>query len=280
MKILFEISGFPVHFFGLTVAMGILAGFLLIYRLAAREGKNVNKIMDLGLYTLVFGFIGSRIGYILFYNPQFYLQNPMQIIMVHSGGLSIHGALIGGSAYAFWYIRKHQLDFWTMADLFAPGIILGQAIGRIGCDVFGRPMAVPRLWGVEYGGALVHPVQIYEALLNYVVLFILLNKRKNTEYNGQVFIWYLVLFSINRGVVEFFRFNPSFLGILSISHLLSLLFIVAAAIMGRHLKNVHPSIDNKRKLVELESKKSFVPSLLSVLVLSFVSVAVYYFAWP
>lgn len=229
MKILFHVFGFPVHFFGLMIAIGILAGIYVAYLEVKRKKLDVDKSFDIAIYSIIAAIVGARLFFILFYDLSYYLENPIEIIKIYEGGLSIHGGLISAFLAAFFYIRKNKLNFFQYADAMAPGIILGQAIGRIGCDVFGKVMASPLPWGIQYQGQLVHPAQVYEFLLNYLVFFILWRKRKTIEYDGQIFVWYAILFSINRGVIEMFRTNPYILGWFSVSHLLSLLFIIGAA---------------------------------------------------
>ncbi|AKL96045.1 prolipoprotein diacylglyceryl transferase Lgt [Clostridium aceticum] len=236
MKLLFNIGGFSVHLFGLTIALGILVGFLIILSEAKRKGLDKDKLMDLALYTVIFGVIGARLNYILAFNPTYYIQNPKEIFMLQQGGLSIQGSLIVGTAFALWYMKKKSIPMWKTADAFAPAIIIGQAIGRVGCDVFGVPMNRSWFWGVEVGGQLLHPAQIYEAILNYVLFLILWNKRKNTKYDGQIFFIYIIGFSVNRFIVEFFRTNPMIFGPISIAHLFSLGIILIAIIAMLWLK--------------------------------------------
>lgn len=231
MKILFHLFGFPVHFFGLMIAIGIVAGIYAAYLEVKRKRLDADKSFDIVIYSIIAAIVGARVFYILFYDLSYYLENPMEIIKIYEGGLSIHGGLVSAFFVAYFYIRKNQLNFFQYADAMAPGIILGQAIGRVGCDVFGRVMTLPLPWGVPYQGQLVHPAQVYEFLLDYFVFFVLWRKRKNVQYDGQVFIWYLLLFSMNRSVIEIFRINPSVVGWFTISHLLSTLLIIGAFIL-------------------------------------------------
>jgi len=233
---LFSIGGLNIHLFGITIAVGMIVGMLVMLREGKRKGLNHDKLMDLGLYTIIAGVAGARLNYILAFNPAYYLQHPKEIFMVQEGGLSIQGALIGGALFAFWYMKKHQIPMWKTADAFAPGIILGQAIGRVGCDVFGIPMSRAWFWGVEVGGRLLHPAQIYEAILNYILFLVLWNKRKNIRYDGQVFMMYLIGFSMNRFIIEFFRTNPMVVGPISIAHVYSILIIGVTLIVMNWLK--------------------------------------------
>lgn len=231
MKVLFHIFGIPVHFFGVMIALGMLAGIFVAYLEVKRKKLEVEKLFDIALFAMISAVVGARLFYILFYDLSYYIKNPADIIKINEGGLSIHGGLLGAFIFAFFYFRKHKLSFFKYADAIAPGIILGQGIGRVGCDVFGKVMSVPRPWGIERQGQLLHPAQVYEFLLNYLVFFILWRKRKSIRYDGQLFIWYVILFSINRSVVELFRYNPTVVGWFSISHLLSVLLITGAVLL-------------------------------------------------
>ena len=231
MKVLFSVFGIQIYFFGVMIALGIIAGILISYRELNRKKLEANRVLDLAVYGITFAIIGARIFYIIFYNLSYYLNNPIEVIMISEGGLSIHGGLIGAFLFGIYYFRKHKLSFLQYADAIVPGIILGQGIGRVGCDVFGKVMNNSLPWGILRQGQLVHPTQIYEFLLNYTVFYILWRKRKNISYNGQLFVWYLILFAINRSIVELFRYNPSIIGWFSISHLLSIGLILVSIII-------------------------------------------------
>lgn len=276
MKELFHIFGIPINFFGVMIALGMLAGVFVAYREVKRKKLNVDKLFDIALYSIISAVVGARLFYILFYNLSYYLENPVDIIKINEGGLSIHGGLLGAFIFAFFYFRKQKLNFFKYADAMAPGIILAQGIARIGCDVFGKVMSIPRPWGIEREGQLLHPAQAYEFILNYLVFFILWRKRKNIKYNGQLFVWYIILFSINRSVVELFRINPSVIGWFSISHLLSLLFI-AAAIVFMYIakkKNNDVPVDS---LEDVSAHRlDWLKDILITLALIAVSLLIYY----
>ncbi|ARE86873.1 prolipoprotein diacylglyceryl transferase [Clostridium formicaceticum] len=147
MKLLFNVGGFSIHLFGVTIALGILVGFFIMLSEAKRKGLDKEKLIDLALYTVIFGVIGARLNYILAFNPAYYIRNLKEILMLQQGGLSIQGSLIIGTAFGFWYMKKKSIPIWKTADAFAPAIIMGQAIGRVGCDVFGIPMSRSWFWG-------------------------------------------------------------------------------------------------------------------------------------
>lgn len=236
MKILFTVAGYPIHLFGLTIALGIMAGYNVMLREAKRKRLDVEKTSNLAFYVVAAAIVGARVLYIIAFNPAYYLKNPLHIFMIQQGGISIQGALIAGVIFAYWYVKRHQLPFWKTADSFAPAIILGQAIGRVGCDVFGVPMEGTWFWGVQVNGQLLHPAQIYEAMLNFLLFLLLWHKRKKIRYDGQLFVYYMAGFSFNRLIVEFFRTNPHVIGPISIAHVFGLAMIAATLMVGKWLK--------------------------------------------
>lgn len=275
MKVLFHVFGLPIYFFGFMIAIGILAGLYVANLEAKRKKLDADKVFDVAFYSIISALIGARIFYILFYNLSFYLANPMEVIKINEGGLSIHGGLIGAIGFAFYYFKRHRLSFLKYADALAPGIILGQAIGRIGCDVFGKVMASPLPWGVYYQGQLRHPAQVYEFLLNYVVFFFLWRKRKAINYDGQIFAWYLILFTVNRSIVELFRNNPQVAGSFSVSYLLSLILMLGSLIFMFYIKKGKTemsAVTKKERGISFECIKD----LLITIALIIVSLLVFY----
>lgn len=129
------------------------------------------------------------------------------------------------------------MPFWKIADIFAPAIILGQAIGRIGCDVFGVPMNTVYPWGIAVGGQILHPTQLYEVFLNLILFTYLWTMREKTKYDGQLFINYIICFSIIRAIVEIFRSNPIVFGPFTIAHVTSFVVIVLAVFVQRVISN-------------------------------------------
>ena len=106
------------------------------------------------------------------------------------------------------------------------GIALAQGIGRVGCDVFGKAMINVMPWGINYNGQILHPAQVYEFILDYILFIILWRRSYKKKFEGELFVIYLIAFAIIRGIVEFFRINPVIWGPFSISHLLSLVLVI------------------------------------------------------
>ncbi|MFZ5968452.1 MAG: prolipoprotein diacylglyceryl transferase [Bacillota bacterium] len=243
MKELFRIGHYSIYIFGVTIALGMLAGLLIMMREAKRKGMDSSKMLDLATYTIAVSVIGARLYYILAFDFAHYLKNPIEIFYIRNGGLSIQGGLIAGVLFALWYTKKNNISFWKAADAFAPGIIIGQAIGRIGCDVFGIPMERIYPWGVKINNQILHPAQMYEMLLNLILFTYLWRNRGKLKYNGELFIKYVIGFSINRAIVEFFRTNPIVIKPFTIAHVTSLAIIIAAFLVGRRIRERQKAVN-------------------------------------
>ena len=227
-RVLLEVGIFKLYTFGVFMALGMIAAILVAYSEAKRKKIDPDKFLEFSLCALILGLVGARVAYVLTSDPTYFAAHPLEVLRVDLGGLSVHGAIFGGTAAGIWFSRRQKISFWRLADAVAPGLILGQAIGRIGCDVFGYPMARPAFWGVYVGGLILHPTQVYEFLLDYLIFAFLWSHRNRTKYEGQLFVEYLFLFSMARGVVEFFRINPMVWGPFSIAHVASLLLVLTA----------------------------------------------------
>ncbi|MBS4021663.1 MAG: prolipoprotein diacylglyceryl transferase [Dethiobacter sp.] len=229
-RVLFNIGGFSLHLFGLMVALGFLAGTYAAFRGAEKKGYDKEKVADLLLYMLIGGVIGARVLYVV-QNLGYFLPNPLSILSIHQGGLSFHGAFFGGAAVVFYYTRKHRLSFLELADILAPGLVIGYAIGRIGCDIYGNVTNVP--WAVTVEGIKRHPVQLYSALAAYIIFVLLVERSKKQHFNGEIFLLFVASYSVYRFFIEFFRtastnliFSPAqYLSIITAAAGLLLLFL-------------------------------------------------------
>ncbi|OGO78981.1 MAG: prolipoprotein diacylglyceryl transferase [Clostridiales bacterium GWB2_37_7] len=252
MKEIFKIGHYGIYLLGVTIALGMLAGLFIALRESKRKGLDPDKILNLLTYSIIAAVLGARLYYIVAFDFQNYLENPLQIFAFRSGGLSIQGSIMAGGLFAFWYARRNKIPFLRVGDAFAPAIVMGQVIGRIGCDVYGVPMKTVYAWGVNYGGKIVHPVQIYEVLLNLIFFTYLWMKRGKTKYEGELFINYVIGFSIIRGAVEFFRTNPIVIGPFTIAHVTSFIILIAALIAARFIKKRQMSLMPEWKAEEVK----------------------------
>lgn len=237
MEPLISIGPINIYLFGFMIAVGAAIGLSLFLKVAKNRGLDEKILLDVVMLAFIGGVVGARFIYVLVYDPAYYLSNPLQIFFIHNGGLSIHGGLLGGFLVGILFLRKKRIPVWRALDIAAPFIILAQGISRIGCDVFGVPTVSDPLWAIKVDGVLVHPVQAYEFILNYLLFGYLWLRLKKRAYDGQVFFHYLIGFLAIRGIVEFFRENPLLFGAVSVSHVMSIVgIIVAILVMNYHKK--------------------------------------------
>lgn len=215
--VLVQIGPLVIRWYGVMIAVACLVGLWLAKREAERKEIGREKIDDFFLYVIIGALIGSRLYYVAFDDPTLFWTNPLAVFAVWQGGLAIHGAILGGLLVSLWYTRRHQIYFWKFADTLAPSLILGQAIGRIGCffngDAHGYPTTMP--WGLVYApespagqmfpGQPLHPTQLYEMILNLIIFGILWKVRKKISGDGYLFLLYVILYSAARIFVENFR---------------------------------------------------------------------------
>lgn len=212
--VLIRIGPLTVHTYGVFVAAGFLLGLAVAVRLAKEDKIPSERIIDIGFYALLSAIIGSRLFFVVI-NAGYYLRHPLDVFKIWEGGLVFYGGLILAIPVTLWYIRKHNLDAWTIADVFAPALAIGHALGRLGCFsagcCYGKPGGMP--WAVTFEdpeclaktGIPLHPTQIYEALGEFLNFLILMVIRRHYLFRGQLFWSYIVLYSVLRFIVEFFR---------------------------------------------------------------------------
>lgn len=219
-----KIGIIQVHYYGLMYLLAFFTVYLLVlYRLKKDNiGFKKEVISDYFSWLILAVIIGGRLGYVLFYDLFYYLKHPLEVFLpfdINNGfkytglyGMSYHGALIAIISATIVFCRKHKLNFWLLADLFAPAVPLGYSFGRLGNfingELYGRPATVP--WGMFFPldsmHQLRHPSQLYEMLLEGVFLFaILWSVRKKIRIPGGLFALYLVGYGGIRFFLEFFR---------------------------------------------------------------------------
>jgi phosphatidylglycerol:prolipoprotein diacylglycerol transferase len=220
--ILVKIGPLTIHTYGFMMALGVAFGLWFIYAQAKKAGLDANRIMDAAFYTIIVSLIGAKL--ILFLsNISYYVAYPRELFALARSGGVFQGGLTFGVIYALWYFRRKKIPTWPTADLIAPALALGHGFGRIGCFsagcCYGSGCTLP--WAVafnnEYAADLtgvhlhtpLHPVQLYEAILNFLnfaILYIILKKKK---FDGQVFAFYIINYSVIRFITEYFRGDHS-----------------------------------------------------------------------
>ena len=240
-----------VRWYGLMYLMGFTATyFLVLKQLKQFNWNEFAELFDnLNLYLILGVILGGRLGYVLFYQPSYYFNHPLEILATWEGGMAFHGGCIGVIIAGILFCRYHQLDFWKGADLYVVTIPIGLGLGRIGnfinAELYGRVTDVP--WGMVFpnGGPLPrHPSQLYEALLEGIILFTLLWTLKSKPWqqtpsrfwpHGSMFALFLIAYGIMRIIVEFFREPDSHLGEVFLSftmgQVLSTIMIAAGIIL-------------------------------------------------
>ena len=226
----FNVFGFEIAFYGCTMATGIIVGYLMAAREAKSTGQNPDDYLDMLLYAVFFAIIGARLYYVIF-KWDYYGQNLMQIFNLRQGGLAIYGGIIGAFTTVYFFAKKRKLSFAQMLDTACPGLAAGQVIGRWGNffnrEAFGGytdglfamqlPVSAVRsgeiteqMWnnlevinGIEF--IQVHPTFLYEGMWNVGVIIFLYLYRKHKKFQGELVLWYLVLYGVGRFWVESLR---------------------------------------------------------------------------
>jgi phosphatidylglycerol:prolipoprotein diacylglycerol transferase len=239
--ILIRLGPLTIHTYGFLIALGFLVGLWLAVLQAKREGIPSDRIIDLGFYILLAAIIGSRLLFILI-NLDHYVKDPADIFKIWEGGLVFYGGVLFAVPTAIWYIKKQGMGVWSTADIFAPSIAIGHVFGRLGCFAAGccyGKIAQSLPWGAIFTdpdclaptNVLLHPTQLYESAGELVNFLILITLRRYKTFNGQLFMVYLLLYSVLRFSVEFFRGDVArgFLtGSLSVSQGISIIIFLMA----------------------------------------------------
>lgn len=223
----FEIFGIEVKWYGILISSSIVIGALLAFRESKRVNFDEDTLIDLLLYAIPLSIIGARIYYVVF-SWDYYGENLKEIFHMRGGGLAIHGAIAAAVIVAIIFSRRRKIDFWQVTDICAPSLILGQAIGRwgnyINQEAHGGPTDLP--WGIVVDGIKVHPTFLYESIWNFIVFIYLIWYRKNKQnVTGEIFLIYLVLYSIGRFFIEGLRTDSLMLGPIRVAQLVSLALI-------------------------------------------------------
>jgi len=275
----FSVFGFEIAYYGIAVVIGMVLGLFIMSREAKRLGENEEKYWDMGIIMLIAGVIGARIFYVVF-AWEYYRDNLLSIFNLRQGGLAIYGGIIGSVITVYIYGKIQKISFPKMIDCIAPGLLIGQVIGRWGNffnrEVFGGytdnilamqlPVSAVReqseittaMWDnlVNISGTdfiQVHPTFLYEGLWNIGVLVLLWLYRKHKKFDGEVFLLYLIGYGVGRFWIEAVRTDQLLISgtNLPVSQVISVAFVVVA--FGIIIKK---QINNKKIKNSKESKES------------------------
>lgn len=257
---LIEFGAFQVRYYGLMYLVAFaLTYFLVMYRIKNEKyDYTAETIQDLMIWLIIGLILGGRLGYVLFYNFDYYAHRPWEILLpfdfsngirfVGISGMSFHGGVIGAIVAAVVFCRGRQIDFWRLADLFCPAVPLGYTFGRLGNfingELYGRATTVP--WGMVFPldpeGLLRHPSQLYEAFLEGIVLFIVLwSLRKKSPFDGFLLAVYFIGYGLVRFFIEFYRQPDAqlgyYFGFLTMGQILCFIMISCGAGVFLYRKN-------------------------------------------
>lgn len=248
--VLIKIGPLTIHTYGFLIATAFLIALWLSIRQAAKIGIHRDIMIDLGFYISLAAIFGSRLVFVLT-NWQVFKHHPIDILKIWEGGLVFYGGVLCAIPAAIWFLQKNRLPLWKVADIWAPSIAIGHAIGRLGCFCagccYGRP-AGELPWSVTFDhpetlavmNVPLHPTQLYESgaeFLNFLFLVVL---RKRQSFNGQLFWLYILNYSVIRTLVELFRGDEArgfILQGISTSQGISAVMFLAAIAMLLYLRN-------------------------------------------
>jgi phosphatidylglycerol:prolipoprotein diacylglycerol transferase len=247
------IGPLTLHSYGFLLAVAFLAGLFVVSSQAKKAGMDATRLTDMAVWLLIAGLVGAK-ALLVALDWRFYFRNTRELWSIFQSGGVFYGGLLGGIAVALWFVWRYKLPGWATADVLAPGVVIGQAIGRLGCFAagccFGKPASVP--WAVTFTDVYaarqvgtpmdtaLHPTQIYESLACFLIFFFLLWLAPRKSFHGQVVLSYAVLYSSFRFAVEFFRGDPDrgsvFGGLLSTSQLIAIILVLVAALVFPYVR--------------------------------------------
>ncbi|MFH1823151.1 MAG: prolipoprotein diacylglyceryl transferase [archaeon] len=249
MPVLFRTEFFTLYTWGAVFIVAFLVISFLFFREAKKEKVNEKHIWNILLLVLIGAIIGGRLFFI-FEHFSYFIINPLEVFAFGNGGETSYGGFILSFLFVWIYLRKKKdLSFGKFVNMVAPYLPLGIAIGRIGCFLnwccYGKASSLP--WAVAVNGVAVHPTQIYLLIGNLLIFFILMDLKKKEFFKkpGNLFLMLLVLYSVVRFSVDFFRvYDLYFLGLALSQWILVLVFITSVVLLK--LQKISPQPINRQ----------------------------------
>lgn len=239
---IFRIGGFAIRYYGLLFALAFYSGYLIFTRIFKKEGVPIEVLDKLTLYVFVGTVLGARLGHCLFYQPDYYLSNPIEILKIWEGGLASHGAAVGILIALWLFARNVKKPYFWILDRIGIVVALGGAFIRLGnlmnSEIIGKPADVPWSFVLERIDNIPrHPTQIYESLsylLIFALLYYLFTKTKAKEQQGFLFSIFLIALFLVRFIIEYFKevqvdFEESLF--INLGQILSIPFIIIGIIL-------------------------------------------------
>ena len=260
-RVAIDLGFIQIYWYSITMLLGVLSGAVIALIEVKRQKMNFVDFENMAFYSIVSGFLGARIYYVLF-NLDYYLKYPSEIIAIWNGGLAIHGAIIGACLAIFIYCKRKKMPFLKVLDICVPGLLLGQIIGRWGNffnseahggivnRTFLEKLHLPNfiIEGMHINGNYYHPTFLYESMLNLICFVVLMILRRNKKIKTGTFVGiYLVWYGLVRFFIESMRTDSLMLGSLKMAQVISIVLVIGGIILL--------IISKKNKLYNAENVK-------------------------
>ena len=245
----FEIFSLEIRWYSLAYIFGIIFGWYFCKKKIIKDEKLLSLFDDLVTYLIIGIILGGRLGYIFFYNPEYYLNNFYEIFKIWNGGMSFHGGLIGVIIATFIFCKQHKINHYIFLDaisIVAPiGIFFGRIANFLNSELIGRETDV--FWSVKFltiDNISRHPSQIYEAIFEGLILFLILSYFSKKEFfkkPGLISSLFIIFYSFFRFILEFFREPDNHIGLLvynlTLGQFISILFLISGIVLYLLKKN-------------------------------------------
>lgn len=253
-RILFTVFGFPVYGYGTMLALGVLVAVLLSEWRAKKKGIDQDKFFNMAIIAVICGILGGKLFFIITNFSDFIASK--SIAEAIGDGFVVYGSIIGGVAGVFGYCKKAHWNMLEMFDIAVPGLALAQGIGRIGClfagCCYGKETTLPI--GIKFtdsyiapNNVLLFPTQICSSIFDILLAMLLLWLSKKNMKDGRLFSVYLMIYSVGRFIIEFFRSDPrGNVGALSSSQFISI-FVIVLAIIIYNIDNLKPGLSGGKQ---------------------------------
>lgn len=244
-RVAFSIFNIDIYWYSICILIGIIIAYFLITKEAKRHCINVDSISNMIFYGIILGILGARLYYVIF-NYSYYLSNPIEIFDIRNGGLAIHGGLIIGAIFIYFYTKKYNLNFIRILDIIAPSILIAQACGRWGNffnqEAYGsmttlstlKSMHIPKfiIDGMNIDGNYYFPTFYFESiccLIGFIILLII-RKKKNLKL-GTISAIYLIWYGVVRFFIESLRTDSLMLFNLKMAQIVSIFGIILGIVI-------------------------------------------------
>ena len=227
----FELFGIEIHWYAVLIVSGMILAFLIFKIRDGLYNIKFDDILDLAVYIIPIAIISARLYFIIF-NLDYYIKTPSQILNIRTGGLAIYGGIIGGIITCIIFCKKRNIKLLDLLDYMAPGLALGQAIGRWGnfvnIEAYGAETTLPWRMGIYELGEYVevHPTFLYESIVTFILFIVLMSIKNKRKFSGQLTYIYFIGYGFARMIIEGLRTDSLMLGDIRVSQLVSLVLVI------------------------------------------------------